>query len=76
MNKKIIKIIYICICTMIILTKESYGYLDPSAMTYLLQIIAAIGVTLTTSLGVLFYKIKRKFYKKKKMDAEKEETKK
>lgn len=65
MNKKIIKISYVWICLIILLAKESYGYLDPSAMTYVIQIVAAIGITVTTSIGILFYKIKKMFKKKK-----------
>ncbi len=65
MSKKILKIIYFFICTIIILIKESYGYLDPSAMTYVIQIVAAIGITLATSIGIFFYKIK-KFFKNRK----------
>lgn len=65
MKRKILKTIYAMICINAILLKESYCYLDPSAMTYLIQIVSAIGITLTTSIGILFYKI-RKFFKKKK----------
>ena len=65
MNKKIMKICYVWTCLIILLAKESYGYLDPSAMTYVIQIIAAIGITVTTSIGILFYKIKKIFKKKK-----------
>ena len=59
MSKKVLKIAYFLICTIIILTKESYGYLDPSAMTYIIQIIAAVGITIATSVGIFFYKIKK-----------------
>lgn len=65
MNKKIKKICYVWVCLIILLTKECYGYLDPSAMTYVIQIVAAIGITVTTSLGILFYKIKKIFKKRK-----------
>ena len=59
------KIVYALICATIIFTKECYGYLDPSAMTYVIQIGAAVGITIATSIGILFYKIK-KFFKRKK----------
>ena len=75
MSKKVLKIAYFLICTIIILTKESYGYLDPSAMTYIIQIIAAVGITIATSVGIFFYKIKKVFKKKKQSDAEEEDEK-
>lgn len=73
MSKKILKIAYVLICTIIILAKESYGYLDPSAMTYVVQIIAAVGITIATSLGIAFYKI-RKFFLKKKQNKDNDEN--
>ena len=74
MSKKILKITYCLICAIIILTKESYGYLDPSAMTYIIQIIAAVGITIAKSVGIFFYKIKKVFKKKKQADAEEEDN--
>lgn len=64
--KKILKIFYILLCFNIIFIKESYGYLDPSAMTYVIQIISAIAITATTSIGIFFYKIRKIFNRKKK----------
>ena len=65
MKRRILKILYLCCLIILLLEKKSYGYLDPSAMTYVIQIIAAIGITITTSIGILFYKIKKLFKKKK-----------
>ena len=65
MAKKILKIVYVIICMIIVLTKESYAYLDPSAMTYVIQIVSAVGIGLATSVGIFFYKIRR-FLKHKK----------
>ena len=70
MSKKVLKIVYVLICSIIILAKESYGYLDPSAMTYVVQIIAAVGITIATSLGIAFYKIRKFFAKKKQKEEE------
>lgn len=74
MTKKILKVLYVVICATILLTKESYGYLDPSAMTYVIQIGAAIGITIATSIGIFFYKIK-KFFQRKKQNEENDELK-
>ena len=65
MIKKIIKILSTCSLVIAFFSKECYGYLDPSAMTYLIQILVAIGITITTSIGILFYKIKKAFRRKK-----------
>ena len=69
--KKVLKILYMLLCLDIIFVKESYGYLDPSAMTYVIQIISAIAITATTSIGIFFYKI-RKFLKRKKEEKNKD----
>lgn len=68
MKRKILKAMYFFVCILIILTKECYGYLDPSAMTYMIQVTAAIIITISTTIGVLFYKFKRKFFKKEKKE--------
>ena len=65
MGKKILKVLYVFICLTIILVKEVHGYLDPSAMTYIVQIAITIGITIATSIGVFFYKIKKKLKKAK-----------
>jgi len=53
---------------MIIFSNVCYGYLDPSAMTYLIQVVAAIVIAVSTSIGIIFYKLKRKFFGKKKKE--------
>lgn len=58
-------VLYVFICTIIILTKESYCYLDPSAMTYMIQIVSAIFITIGSGIGIFFYKIKRHLRKRK-----------
>lgn len=71
MKKKIFLMIYIFGAILYIFTNISYGYLDPSAMTYIIQITAALIITISTSIGIMFYKFKRMF-KKKKLDKENE----
>ena len=72
--KKIKCILYVFLATIFILTKESYCYLDPSAMTYMIQVGAAIAIAIGSAIGIGFYKIKRFFknkYKKKKEEIKK-----
>ena len=64
-KKKIFGSLYISFCIIFIFSNISYGYLDPSAMTYLIQIISAIVIGLSTFIGVLMYKLKKFFSKKK-----------
>ncbi|MBR1540026.1 MAG: hypothetical protein IJ629_02450 [Clostridia bacterium] len=66
MKKKILFSLYISFCIIFVFTNVCYGYLDPSAMTYVIQVVAAIFIAISTSIGILFYKIKRKFFHKKK----------
>lgn len=57
--KKLGIMLYIFGVTLFILGKETYAYLDPSAMTYLIQVTAAIVITIGSVIGIFFYKIKR-----------------
>jgi predicted membrane protein len=59
MKKKIFLGSYLSISLFIIFSNVSYGYLDPSAMTYLIQIMSAILIGCTTAIGVIVYKIKK-----------------
>ena len=40
------------------------GYIDPSVMTYTIQIIAGVGIAIGAFLGIYFRKIKKKVTKK------------
>ena len=73
MKKKVLISIYIVLCSIFIGTNVSFAYLDPSAMTYVIQIGAAIGIAISTSIGILFYKLKRKLKRKKENDIDEEE---
>lgn len=71
--KKLGIMLYIFGATIFVFGKESYAYLDPSAMTYLIQVTAAIVITIGSVIGIFFYKIKRFF--KNKLKKDKTETK-
>jgi len=64
MKKKIMLMIYVFLCTIIIFRKEAHAYLDPSAMTYLIQVTAAIVISIGSVIGIFIYKIRR-FFKNK-----------
>lgn len=44
------------------------GYIDPSVMTYTIQIIAGVGIAIGAFLGIYFRKIKKKVTKKLNID--------
>ena len=66
MKEKILLTIWVFISIVLAWTNICFGYLDPSAMTYLIQVVAGVIIAASTSIGILFYKLKRKFSKKKK----------
>ena len=74
MKNRVIKITFLFICFIALLVKESYGYMDPSAMTYAIQVTATIGITLATGIGTLFYKLRKKLKSKNSKQNEIEET--
>lgn len=74
MKKMIVKSTLLFICFLALLVKESYGYMDPSAMTYTIQVAATIGITVATGIGTLFYKLRKKLKSKNSKQNEIEET--
>ena len=44
------------------------GYIDPSVMTYTIQIVAGVGIAIGAFLGIYFRKIKKKVSKKLNID--------
>ena len=73
MKKKTVLMVYVFLCTMIIFKKVTYAYLDPSAMTYLIQVTAAIFISIGSVIGIFFYKIRR--FLKNRLKNNKEENK-
>ena len=73
MKKKTVLLVYVFLCTMIIFKKVTYAYLDPSAMTYLIQVTAAIFISIGSVIGIFFYKIRR--FLKNRLKNNKEENK-
>jgi len=47
--------------TTLLFSNISYAYIDPSAMTYIIQLVVGIVIACGASLTFLFSKIKRKF---------------
>lgn len=47
-------------CFSVILTTPAYAYLDPSVMTYTIQIVAGIVVAVGAAVGIYWRKAKKK----------------
>ena len=58
--KKLLGRLYFVICFMLILSLSASAYLDPSVMTYAIQIIAGIAVAVGAVVGIYWRKAKKK----------------
>ena len=54
---------------MILFSVTAFAYIDPSAMTYIIQIIAGVVIAAGAAFGFYWRKIKRAFSKRKGEDA-------
>lgn len=63
--KKLIKNLYYSAALALLLTVSSAAYIDPSAMTYIIQIIAGVAIAAGAAFGFYWRRIKRFFTKNK-----------
>jgi hypothetical protein len=71
--KKILKFTYFFIFAMLFCTRYAYAYLDPSALTYMVQIIAGVFIAGGAAIGIFWSRLKRKV-KGKKIEEDTRET--
>ena len=64
--KKILSFAYFFLCTALLFSISASAYIDPSAMTYIIQLIAGVAIAAGAAFGFYFRKIKRAFSKMKK----------
>ncbi len=69
--KKIIPVAYFTICTMLLLTRTSFAYIDPSATAPIIQVVAGVLIAVGATIGIFWKKIKNAFNKKKYKNIEK-----
>lgn len=62
--KKALRITYFMICFSLMLTTYAYAYLDPSVMTYTVQVIAGVAVAVGAVVGIGWRRAKRKLQEK------------
>ncbi len=65
MRKKLLTYAYFGVCTAILLSVNAGAYLDPSTMTYLIQIIAGVLIAAGATAGIVWHKLKRAVRKNK-----------
>lgn len=58
--KKLLGRLYFVICFVLILSLSASAYLDPSVMTYAIQIIAGIAVAVGAVVGIYWRKARKK----------------
>ena len=58
--KKLLGRLYFVLCFVLILSLSASAYLDPSVMTYAIQIIAGIAVAVGAVVGIYWRKAKKK----------------
>lgn len=67
--KKFLSFSYFFVLSMLLFSVSALAYIDPSAMTYIIQIVAAGFIAAGAAFGFYFRKIKRFFNKRKNKDA-------
>lgn len=58
--KKSLKYLYFVLCMVLMFTMPVSAYIDPSVMTYTIQVVAGIAVVVGTVAGILWRKAKKK----------------
>lgn len=59
-TRNILRTAYVTICMSIALSGYAHAYLDPSIMTYAIQVVAGIIVAVGAVVGILWRKAKKK----------------
>ena len=65
--KKVLRFLYFFVFAMMLCTSYAFAYLDPSTVTYLIQIVAGVFIAGGAAIGIYWHKIKL-FFKRKKED--------
>ena len=63
---KVLKFVYFFSCFFVLLGNTSYAYIDPSAVTYVIQAVAGVLIAIGAACTVYRHKIMKFFRKKKK----------
>ena len=66
--KKLIAFAAFFILAMVMFVQYAFAYIDPSAMTFIIQIIAGVAIAAGAAVGFYWRKLKRAVTKKKRGD--------
>ena len=72
--KKIVKFMYFFGCFFSLFTNYAQAYIDPSAVTYVIQAVAGVLIALGAAFTIFRHKILAFFKKSKKKDEKEEDT--
>lgn len=64
--KKLVRFICFFICGMMLYSVTALAYIDPSAMTYIIQLVAGVVIAAGAAIGFYFRRVKRAFSKLRK----------
>ena len=68
LSMKLSRVLFYFVCFTMLLTASASAYIDPSSMTYIIQIVAGVVIVIGTAAGVLINKAKRKLRKSSEKD--------
>ena len=55
-----LKYLYFMVCFSVLLTVPTYAYIDPSVMTYAIQIVAGVAIAAGAVIGIFWRRAKKK----------------
>lgn len=58
--RKMLKYAYFTLCFLMLFSSTAFAYLDPSVMTYTIQVVAGVAVAVGAVIGIVWRKAKRK----------------
>ena len=66
--KKLLSFLFFLVCAMVMCVSYAAAYIDPSAMTYIIQIVAGVVIAAGAAIGFSWRRLKRAVTRKKKHD--------
>ena len=69
--KNVMVVCFAALCSMLMFGMNANAYIDPSVMTYMIQVIAGIAVAVGAVVGIYFRKAKKKVSEKLGIDENK-----
>ena len=61
MIRKVFSFLYFFVCASLLFSVTALAYIDPSAMTYIIQIIAGVAIAAGAAFSFYFRRLRRKF---------------